>query len=584
MPSQSRHLLDQLSDLQRTLEGFSFDQLSSAQALDLKRSFDTFRQQLEGRIWSPESIGMDFSLPKPSEPPGIPGQESQTESSDELIALVSHEIRTPLSGIVGFADLLREGFLDAQQQKHADAILAASGAMLEMVNALLDYHKTRKGVDPPAEVSFAPAQVLEEVRYLSETLILDTRLTFDFQVAGPLPNYLIGDPSRFSQILMNLLGNAIKFTKEGRIYCTVKSVVNQNTCEIFCEVGDTGPGIPESELKKIFLPYKKARNQKRISGEGLGLGLSLVNQWAKQMGGTVSVKSRVGQGSTFDLRLPFAIGAKQPQAERKAPPSDVSILRGKHILIFEDNPLNMKLAEARLKGWGCRVYQALHYQRGLQYLETETIDLVLMDLRMPGMDGYAVSKTIREHADERIRALPVVALTADFTPEVEARIKACGIGDLVVKPYTPEALSKALIRGLREAKNHRAAETCPERAGFQPVLSLERLWEDCNRDYDMLEEMVRLFQNGVLEFLGALSIHSKSPDYREIREAAHKVKAGLKLLQATAWLERIEQIQDLARSKTGAAKIRGHFESLSADFPRLEAVLWKQLNQFKPGA
>jgi CheY-like chemotaxis protein len=243
----------------------------------------------------------------------------------------------------------------------------------------------------------------------------------------------------------------------------------------------------------------------------------------------------------------------------------------------------MKLAEARLKGWGCRVHQALHYQRGLQYLDTKPVDLVLMDLRMPGMDGYAVSKAIRKHEDERIRVLPIVALTADFSPEVEARLKACGIAELVIKPYAPEALSKALIRGLREAKNPQAAEAQADHAGLQPVLSLGRLWEDCNREYDMLEEMVRLFQNGVLEFLGALSIHSKSPDYNEIREAAHKVKAGLKLLQANAWLDRIEQIQELARSKTGAGKIRGHFESLAADFPHLEAALWEELNQFKPG-
>ncbi len=456
--------------------------------------------------------------------------------------------------------------------------------MLDMVNALLDYHKVCRGLDKPVQVSFSPAQVLEEIRYLSETLILDTQLGFNFSIAETLPGYVLGDPSRFSQILMNLLGNAIKFTKEGEIGLQVKSTVEGNVCEILCEVSDTGPGIPEADIKRIFLPYAKVRSRGRISGEGLGLGLSLVYQWAQQMGGEVSVKSLEGKGSTFRLRLPFTLADKQNENASGGLSKGPAGLRGKHILIFEDNPLNMKLAETRLKGWGCVVHQALHYQTGLQLLDQQAVDLILMDLRMPGMDGYEVSKRIRGHENSQVRSIPIVALTADFTPEVQQRIAQCGIDDLVLKPYTPEELSESLLKSLKSTptisdtgKNHAAGREVAQ------VVSLGRLWEDCNNDWEMLEEMLRLFQNGVLEFLGALAIHSKTPDYLEIRAAAHKVKAGLKLLEARSWVEHVEHIQALAREENGAALIRGHYEALKADFPRMEASIAYLLDELKSG-
>lgn len=595
MPPTSRKLLDQLIDLQSSLEGFSFDFLSTQQALELKNTFDTFRNQLEHRIWSPEVLRDERISDEPEPDNGLPPQADeatatsleQPESdasiaSDDLIALVSHEIRTPLNGISGFSDILRESTLDTEQKKCVEAIRSASGSMLEMVNALLDYHKVCRGLDQPATVSFSPAQVLEEIHYLCKTLILDTQLQFDFHVAEGLPAHVQGDPSRFTQILMNLLGNAIKFTKEGRIGMNVRHSTHQGVCEICCEISDTGPGIPQDDLKRVFLPYAKVRSRSRVSGEGLGLGLSLVSQWTQQMGGEVSVKSRKGVGSTFRLRLPFEIIQKAKDGASDNTSNKVSQLSGKHILIFEDNPLNMKLAETRLKGWGCIVYQALHYQQGFKVLEQQPLDLILMDLRMPGMDGYEVSTRIRNHEDPQVRNTPIIALTADFTPEVQQRIAECGINDLVLKPYKPEDLSGTMLDHLQAKKESSAKveEIWLAKDMARPV-DLGRLWDDCGQDLEMLQEMIRLFQNGVLEFLGALAIHSKTPDYQEIRAAAHKIKAGLKLLEAKTWIEHVECIQELARKETNAARIRGHYEALKSDFPRLEEALIEQVNELK---
>ena len=184
---------------------------------------------------------------------------------------------------------------------------------------------------------------------------------------------------------------------------------------------------------------------------------------------------------------------------------------------------------------------------------------------MPGLDGYAVTERIRGHENPAVRDIPIIALTADYTPEVQERLARCGINDLVLKPFTPEELSAVLLRSLSFPQRAADSENNGRIQELEPYIALDRLWEDCNRDWDIMQEVLRLFQNGILEFLGALGIHSKTADYLEIRAAAHKVKAGLKLIEARTWLDQVEKIQDLARDEKGAALIRGYLEKRAAE-------------------
>ncbi|SFR46836.1 Signal transduction histidine kinase [Robiginitalea myxolifaciens] len=587
MPSKSRVLLDQLANLKETLEGFSFENLSSEQALNLKQTFDTFRQQLESRLWLPNS----FDTPAIKRT----GQASATETnadsrqnqqdSDFLISMVSHEVRTPLNGITGFADLLCESDLNATQRQYAESIRAASATMLDIVNALMDYSRAREGNDIPALVPFSPEQVLREVAYLAQTLIVDRELKFEMHLPKDLPGRLFGDPSRLSQIVMNLLGNAIKFTPKGKISLTIDHVTTATHCELVCAVKDTGVGIPKQALDTIFKPYSKVKGREQVSGEGLGLGLSLVQYWIHEQGGEITVQSELEKGSTFEFNLPYELATDIPLTETVSgvEQEQITSLEGLRILIFEDNPLNMKLAETRLSQWGCQVIPAFSAREGLLRLDSENFDLVLMDLHMPEMDGFQVSRLIRRHQRKDIKHLPIIAVTADITPEVHEGIVGAGINDLIGKPFSPAVLADKILQNLREEALVSELLEHPESAGAQeiPCLNLEGLWQECNGDKEMFTEIVRLFNNGVLEFLGGLKLHTKTADYKGIRDAAHKVKAGLKMVAAELWIKQVEEIHDLARKSHEIARIRGLYEALLADYPRIETALEQEMKEYQ---
>ncbi len=580
MPTSSRDILDQIADLQNALDGFSFDQLTVSEARALKSSFNQFRSRLEDRLWAPDGSPQAVSEADQFSEAGAnrPSDDAMTK----ILATVSHEMRTPLHAISELAQRLSQSQPNRQQTEQAQAIGAAAETLLQLVGELLEYARQQTDQEPVASLAFNPRQLIEQVSYLCSSLIISKSVTFHLDLDPNTPKELVGDPSRFSQILMNLLGNAIKFVEQGRIELRIWPDFQEGRCLLQGEVRDTGPGIAASELPFIFDAFRKGTGPSE-NPQGIGLGLSIVKNSLDRLGGSISAESRAGAGTTFRFGIPFRLQTGETEVKGPSQESRQRPLSGNTILIIEDNLLNQKLLATRLKGWGCRVLTAEKAIHGIEMLSEEATDLVLMDLRMPGMDGYQASVRIRNHNEPAISRIPIVAVTADLTAEDSEQVRRAGINDVVLKPFIAEELLEKLLRQLNPISRP-APEEFPELSTDSQangILNLKQILNDCMGDMEMLEEMTKLFRANLLEFLGALKTHLTLLDYEQIEACAHKVKAGLKLMEVQSWLSRVEELRELNRTQSGVERMRQIYRELLESYPSLEEELQQALEQIK---
>ncbi|TLF43978.1 hybrid sensor histidine kinase/response regulator [Maribacter aurantiacus] len=581
---QTENLLSQLKHLESSLSSFSFESLNAAEAASLKNSFRAFSELLEGKIQNPNSplpiasVGNEFNDKNSS----AEGQRKETK----FIAHISHEIRTPLNGIIGFTNLLREDNLSETQSKKVDAIHMASQNLMEIINEVLEYSKLSSGMEDFMSVDFNFHGLINDVIFLSQTLLVDKNIDLQLKIDSGIPGTLIGDPSKLSQILLNLLGNAIKFVEKGYIRLEV-SLLKQDEEEYILEfsVADTGIGMSKEQLGDIFKCFKQADRHIYPKYGGTGLGLCIVRELVERQGGEISAESIMGEGSTFKFTMPLKIGSSQNI--RKQTLSTVTGLKGKEllngtkILVFEDNTMNQHLIKEQLDKWGCRVYVTSNADKGLGILRTQQIDIVLMDLKMPGLNGFQITELIR--GDKYLEKVPIIAVSADFTAKDEENCIATGINDFLLKPYTLDELLKKLLKAKKQGlpKESKALlKTGVITGNPATTVNLQGVLADCCGEIVVLEELIRLFKQNVYEFIGSVKIDLKQNKLKEIGFAAHKLKAGLKMLQ----LEKLVDIMIQMQASTEALdeiKLRALFETFLQQYPEYEKQIDSAFAQIK---
>ena len=358
----------------------------------------------------------------------------------EFLANMSHEIRTPLTAVLGFSALLLERRdLDAVAQNQVGRIAAASRALLAVVNDVLDFSKLEAGEAiirrRPASPERAAREVLEMFAPQAEAKGLDLR----FDAAVGLPKSLLIDDDRLRQILINLVGNAVKFTASGRVSLSLSYDADAG---LIAEVTDSGVGIAPEALAKLFQRFSQVDASSTRSKGGTGLGLAICRGLADAMGGSVSVISALGQGSTFRLTLPALRGADAGAVG--ASEADLALLCGLRVLIADDNTVNRELARAILEPAGVEVSEASDGGEAVEMARQMPFDAILMDLRMPVLDGQAAMATLRRESGPN-QHMPVLAFSADGAMDAAAAA-ACGFQGVVCKPTSPEALLRALLR------------------------------------------------------------------------------------------------------------------------------------------
>ena len=367
-----------------------------------------------------------------------------TQAKSEFLSHMSHEFRTPLNAISGFAELLQQERPKQQLGEGMDSLHAIRNSadhLLSLVNSVLDLSSMENGKLPLHPTRFAPKQVLEELVATLGPLARTKGLEIRLRIAGELPP-VDGDRLRWFQVLLNLSSNGIRYTQAGHI--RIEATWDAPGSSLVTEVRDTGPGIPPEKLDSIFEPYCRIEESNPTQAHGTGLGLAISKQIVETMGGTLTVESRLGAGTAFLYRQPFALA--NPSAGARAASDDEllpSCLAGKRVLLCEDTRMNVHLAARVLRQLGAEFEVAQDGRESLEKLEQGGWDLVLLDIQMPFHDGFEVARQVRDPASAiPCKRVPILALTADASDGTRDKALAMGMNDILTKPFRLRELAR----------------------------------------------------------------------------------------------------------------------------------------------
>jgi signal transduction histidine kinase/ActR/RegA family two-component response regulator len=376
----------------------------------------------------------------------------------EFLSTMSHEIRTPLNAVIGMTHLLLKSKPRPDQEEQLGVLLFSARNLLSIVNDILDYNKIEAGKITLEEIPIDFGLICRNIAYGLESQATEKGVQLRFLPDPQLQRKLIADPTRLTQVISNLLQNAIKFTKTGWVELRFKVLEHsEQSCLLLLEVEDTGIGIPPEKTQLIFERFTQADSSTSRSFGGTGLGLSIARRIIELYQGKLQVSSEVDKGSVFyfEIRLPISeMGVEQSLgldvlSTAMEDEQQPDLLKGVSLLLVEDNPLNVKVAVAFLKRWGAEVEVAVNGQEALTKLDATRHQCVLMDLHMPVMDGYEATKRLRERGE----TLPIIALTASLPKEVEHDAYSAGLDAIVVKPFNPDELKETIWRQLKRIQS-----------------------------------------------------------------------------------------------------------------------------------
>jgi PAS domain S-box-containing protein len=461
--------------------------------------------------------------------------EESAQAKEMFLANMSHEIRTPMNAIVGMSQLLAKTTLSDQQHNYLHAISSSAENLLVIINDILDLSKINAGQMALEQIGFSLRKVCEQVEKTLHYKAEDKGLHLQVRVSPDIPEVLLGDPYRITQVLLNLAGNSVKFTEKGEVLvtCELAATLGPEVTIAF-RVSDTGIGIDPHYLRRLFKNFSQEDSSVSRKYGGTGLGLSISRSLVNLMGGELHIQSGKQQGtvSTFSLLLPVGALTDLPRKELSGNSTFIREgLRGKRVLLVEDNEYNRVLAKSFLRQAHIEVTEAENGAVAVELARQQPFDLVLMDVQMPVLNGFEATQQLRQ---ELRLSVPIIALTANAIRGDHQKCLDAGMSDYLSKPFHEDELLKLVHEWLHQAPGH---DKNPK------LYRLDLLQQAAHHDQKFVTFMLRTFLKSSADILTSLHANLAAGDLEALKATAHKVKPSLRHLQILPALALAEELE-----------------------------------------
>jgi signal transduction histidine kinase/CheY-like chemotaxis protein/HPt (histidine-containing phosphotransfer) domain-containing protein len=443
-----------------------------------------------------------------------------SRAKSDFLAIMSHEVRTPITGIMGMISFLKDTRLTAEQKECVETIDSCSSTLLNTLNDVLDVATIEAGKFIIEPVNFDFHKSIESVSRIIRTMAEEKNLALEIEIDKSVPRYIYADPNRIQQVLINLLNNAVKFTEKGSIRLKA-SYQETPVSRVRVEITDTGIGIEEQDQTKLFEKFTQIKTTINRKYEGTGLGLSIARSLVELMGGEIGVRSRVGEGTSFWIEIPYRepVTAEAHSEKREYEESYADL----NVLLVEDNPVNIMVVEKILKERVNSLIVARDGESAVREAQRADFDMILMDLNLPDRDGIQTAEEIRALSEQH-KKIPIIALTANT---VQENITACyraGMVGHIIKPYQSRDIYRAIHQHVRKAEADSPSAT-PQTNGTGAIDRLAIMREEFGPEYT--SRYIQAGCENMSELFSELKRQSEQvkPDYKIIHQCAHDIKA-----------------------------------------------------------
>ncbi|NNV54226.1 PAS domain S-box protein [Limnovirga soli] len=501
--------------------------------------------------------------------------EQSSKAKEVFLANMSHEIRTPMNAILGLGRQMEKSVLDGQQRFYLSSINNAASNLLVIINDILDFSKIEAGKFNLEKIGFTLSDVIDKAFQIVSNKAEEKGLDLSIQLDSNIAPILLGDPHRINQILINLLGNSVKFTDHGSIgiRCTVlKNTTTDQLIEIV--VTDTGIGMSEDFQKRLFNKFMQENDDNQNKYSGTGLGMSIAKELIELMNGQIKVFSKKDEGTVISINIPFQKGVSTDVPKKGENKINPKSLFNKHILLVEDNEMNRIVATIVLKQHGAIVDEAINGQEALDAFKNDRYDIVLMDMRMPVMDGIEATRRIRKEISATI---PIIALTANAIEGEQQKCLEVGMNDFLSKPFDEDILVQTIAKWLGIKNTTITMENLESTPLQEPLYSLENLKSISRGNKDFIAKMLNIFIKEAKLALQEIKNGQQNGDFDKIKSTAHKIKPSLGNLSVTSVKEDILLLEKYDLSANTQDQFNAIIQKLDDILSKIIIDLEKQL-------